>query len=140
MAIRFLERGQQSFVGIAFHLVDSTTFDAIYFRPFNFQATDSSQRSHAVQYISMPGYDWEKLRNEHPGRYEQAVEPAPDPNEWLHVWVVVNKGKVTVFVNDSKTPSLTVAQLSHRKGGMVGLWVGNHSQGDFANLQISPAR
>ncbi len=27
----------QSFVGITFHGVDSTTYDAIYFRPFNFK-------------------------------------------------------------------------------------------------------
>src|SRR5512136_2674190 len=27
---------QQSFLGVAFHLVDWTTFDAVYFRPFNF--------------------------------------------------------------------------------------------------------
>ncbi len=30
----------QSFVGIAFHGVDSTTYDAIYFRPFNFKTPD----------------------------------------------------------------------------------------------------
>ncbi len=28
---------QQSFVGIAFHGVNDSTYDAIYFRPFNFQ-------------------------------------------------------------------------------------------------------
>ena len=29
---------QQSFLGIAFHVVDWTTYDAVYFRPFNFRA------------------------------------------------------------------------------------------------------
>lgn len=129
---------QQSFVGIAFHVIDSTTFDAIYFRPFNFKAADPVRKSHAVQYISMPGYDWQKLRNEQPNKYEQPVEPALDPNDWVHVRVVVNSGKVAVFVNDAKAPSLTVEQLSHRPGGMVGFWVGNNSAGDFANLKISP--
>src|SRR5215831_1455974 len=32
---------QQSFVGVAFHGVDEKTLDAVYFRPFNFRATDS---------------------------------------------------------------------------------------------------
>src|SRR5205809_435072 len=31
---------QQSFVGLAFHGVDGTAYDAIYFRPFNFRAQD----------------------------------------------------------------------------------------------------
>src|SRR5258708_39949322 len=36
---------QQSFVGVAFHGVDGTTYDAIYFRPFNFKAGDPARRS-----------------------------------------------------------------------------------------------
>jgi hypothetical protein len=130
---------QQSFVGIAFHVSDSVTYDAIYFRPFNFNPQDPARKKRAVQYISHPQYPWDKLRGEHPGKYENAVEPAPDPNGWFHVRVVVKKGQVTVFVNDAKSPSLTVGQLSKRQGGMIGLWVGNNSEGDFANLQITPS-
>ena len=48
---------QQSFVGFAFHGQDANTFDAIYFRPFNFKSDDAMRRSHSVQYISMPNYD-----------------------------------------------------------------------------------
>ncbi len=79
----------QSFVGVAFHGVDSSTYDAIYFRPFNFKAEDPARRSHAVQYISHPTYTWQKLRAERPGIFEQPVNPAPDPNAWFHVRVVV---------------------------------------------------
>jgi hypothetical protein len=43
---------------------------------------------------------------------------------------------VSVFVGDTKEPSLVVNQLSDRKKGLVGLWVGNTSGGDFANLKI----
>jgi len=130
---------QQSFVGVAFHGVDGTTYDAIYFRPFNFRAVDPARRSHAVQYISHPSYTWQKLRAEQPGKYEQAVNPAPDPNAWFHVRVVVASPKVSVFVGDAKQPSLVVDQLSDRKKGWVGLWVGNTSGGDFANFKIIPA-
>jgi len=43
-----------------------------------------------------------------------------------------------VFVADAKQPSLVVRQLSDRHTGRVGLWVGNNSGGDFANLKIVP--
>jgi hypothetical protein len=128
----------QSFVGVAFHGVDGTTYDAIYFRPFNFRTEDPARRSHAVQYISHPTYTWQKLRAEQPGTFEQPVSPAPDPNAWFHVRVVVASPKVSVYVGDAKEPSLVVNQLSDRTKGLVGLWVGNNSGGDFANLKINP--
>src|ERR1043165_9052443 len=37
----------QSFVGIAFHIIDGKTFEAIYFRPFNFLNAERS--AHSVQ-------------------------------------------------------------------------------------------
>lgn len=127
---------QQSFLGVAFHGVDGTTYDAIYFRPFNFRAEDPARRVRAVQYISHPTFTWQKLRSEQPGKYEKAVNPVPDPNAWFHVRVVVASPKVSVFVAEAKEPSLVVDQLSDRKKGLVGLWVGNGSGGDFANLRI----
>jgi len=136
--IRGSDVREQSFVGVAFHGVDETTYDAIYFRPFNFRAEDPVRRSHAVQYISTPLYKWEKLRTEHPGEYENAVSPVPDPNGWLHARVVVASPKVSVFVEDAKEPSLVVNQLSQRRKGLTGLWVDNFG-GDFANFRIIPA-
>ncbi|MCR6638917.1 MAG: hypothetical protein NVV82_08005 [Sporocytophaga sp.] len=55
---------QKSFIGVAFHGVDNKTFDGIYFRPFNFKATDSIRHTHAVQYINHPDFPWKKLRDE----------------------------------------------------------------------------
>jgi hypothetical protein len=129
---------QQSFVGVAFHGVDGTTYDAIYFRPFNFRTPDPARRVRAVQYIAHPTYTWQKLRAEHPGEYERAVNPVPDPNGWFHVRVVVAGSRVMVFVGDATEPSLVVSKLSARTTGLVGLWVGNNSGGDFANLKIRP--
>jgi hypothetical protein len=79
------------------------------------------------------------LRAEQPGKYEQAVNPVPDPSGWFHVRVVVASPKVSVFVGDAKEPSLVVNQLSDRKKGLVGLWAGNNSGGEFANFKIVPA-
>jgi hypothetical protein len=142
-AIEFDIRGkdvqQQSFVGVAFHGLDEKTYDAVYFRPFNFRTEDQARRIRAVQYIAHPTYTWQKLRTEQPGKYEKPVNPVPDPNGWFHARIVVASPKVSVFVNDAKEPSLVVDQLSDRKKGLVGLWVGNTSGGDFANFKIDPA-
>jgi hypothetical protein len=130
----------RSFVGIAFRGVDDTTYDAVYFRAFNFKNADPARRLRAVQYVSWPKFTWQKLRAEHPGKYEQPVSPVPDPDDWFRARIVIEGGKVSVFVNDSATPSLVVAELSERRGGMVGLWVDTGSLGDFANLTLTPKR
>jgi len=127
---------QRSFIGIAFRGIDEETYEAIYFRPFNFKIPDSVRSSHSVQYVSHPTHTWQKLRSEKPGEFEKSVRPIPDPNDWFHARVVVSDSTVTVYVNDSKEPSLEVPSLGNRKSGLVGLWVGNGSGGDFANLKI----
>lgn len=125
-----------SFVGIVFHGVNDTTYDAVYFRPFNFMSEDSARKAHSVQYISHPVYTWYKLRKEHPGKYENTVNPVPDPDSFFHAKIVVEKPKVSVFVNNAEEPSLVVNELSDRTGGWVGLWTGNYSDGTFKNLKI----
>ena len=130
---------QQSFVGVAFHGLNETTFDAVYFRPFNFKSDDPVRRSHAVQYVSHPTYTWNKLRTERPNQFEQPVAPPPDPNQWFHARVVIAFPSVRVFVNDAAAPALDIKQLSDRKTGWVGVWVGNGSDGAFANLTVTPA-
>ncbi len=126
---------QHSFVGVAFHGTDDQTYDAVYFRPFNFKTADAARRAHAVQYISHPTYTWSKLREEQAGKFERPVQPVPDPNGWFHVRVVVASPKVSVFVNDASEACLVVEQLSNRKQGRLGLWV-DTGGGEFANLKI----
>jgi len=128
---------QQSFVGIAFHGVNNETLDAIYFRPFNFQSTDPVRKIHAVQYISHPDFTWQVLREKHNGKYEKAVTPSPAGNDWFHAKIIIEYPKVTVYVNGNPEPSLVIDKLNDRKTGKIGLWVGNTSDGDFANLQIT---
>lgn len=127
---------QQSFVGFAFHGADDSSFEAIYFRAFNFRSPDPVRRGHAVQYVAPPAFGWEKLRQEHPNVYENAVSPAPDPNEWFHVRIVVTEQRISVFVNGASDASLVVTPLVHRAGRMLGYWVGNGSEGDWKNLHI----
>jgi hypothetical protein len=131
---------QKSFLGIAFFGQTDEIYEGIYFRPFNFQAQDSLRKMHAVQYIFHPEFPWDKLRKEYPEVYENPVQPVPDPKGWFHVRIEVNSPDIRVFVNDGKEPSLIVKQLSKNTSGKVGLWVGNQSEGDFANLVIIPAK
>lgn len=131
---------QQSFVGLAFHGSDDKTYEAVYFRPFNFRSDDAVRRVHAVQYVAHPTHTWQKLRAEFPNQYEAAVSPAPDPNGWFHVRVEIAAPNVRVFVNKNASSALVVKPLSQPVGGRVGLWVGNNSGGDFANLSITPAQ
>jgi hypothetical protein len=127
---------QGSFVGIVFRVVDAQTHDAVYFRPFNFRAADSTRHSHAVQYVSHPAWPWQKLRTERPGAYEQPVIPEPDGDEWFHVRIVVERPKVRVFANGGAEPCLVVDELTDRTHGSLGLWVGEGAGGHFANLRV----
>src|SRR5437762_4337359 len=131
------EQGR-SFVGIAFHGQDNRVFDAVYLRPFNFQAAEPERRSHSTQYISMPGHDWSELRKSYPGKYEFAITPAPDPDSWVRLKLVVKGKNVAAFVDGSDKAALTVELLNERLKGKVGLWLGNGSDGWFRNLKVIP--
>lgn len=128
-----------NFLGIAFHGENSTTFECVYFRPFNFRAENPENASHAVQYISHPEWTWQKLRAEKTGQYEKPIAPAPDGDAWFHAKIVVAAKKVTVFVNGAAKPSLEVDRLTDRPGGKIGIWGGDAGVGGhFANLKITP--
>jgi len=133
--IKGIDQRGMSFVGIAFHILNDSTFDAVYFRPFNFKSPE--RKGHSVQYISHPKNTWYSLREKHPEKYENPVSPAPDPTGWFHATVQVDFPEVKVFVNDAKEPSLVIEQLSNRKEGLLGFWVGNNSEGWFRNLKIT---
>ena len=126
----------QSFLGLAFHIQNDSTYDAIYFRPFNFSNPDTIRRWRAVQYISLPKYEWDKLREEFPGKYENKVNPVPNPDDWFHCKIIFKDKLISVFVNNSSTPSLVVNKLTNTSKGKIGLWVENGSDGSFANLEI----
>jgi hypothetical protein len=129
------DRGR-SFVGLAFHGVNDSTFEAVYFRPFNFESPE--RNGHSVQYISHPEYPWHRLRSEHPEKYENPVSPVPDPDDWFHAVIHIQYPTVKVYVNQSDTPSLVIEQIGEQEKGWLGFWVGHNSEGSFRNLKIIP--
>ena len=126
----------RSFVGIAFHREDDAHYEVIYLRPFNFK--NEARKAHSVQYVYEPDYGWSRLREEHPGKYEAAIVPAPDPTDWVRLRLELDDTTVRAFIDEIKEPVLTVERISTATSGRIGLWVGNNSGGDFANLTIEP--
>jgi hypothetical protein len=129
---------QSSFLGAVFNVIDERTFEAVYFRPFNFKA-DEPSRGRAVQYIAWPEHTWEELRKDKPGQFEKPIDPAPNPDGWFHAKIEVRDAQVLVFVNQAKQPCLTVNRLA--KGGIkrpAGLFV-DVDDGLYADLKITLA-
>jgi hypothetical protein len=129
----------RSCVGVAFHRQDDNTYEAVYLRPFNFRAQDPARRQHAVQYIELPEFDFQPLRNQFPEEFENRVDASIVPTDWVRFRVVVDVGKVQIYVGPVKGLTLEVRKLGRLDGGQVGLWVGNDSGGDFANLVVTPS-
>jgi len=130
---------QQSFVGVAFHAKNDTTYESVYIRPFNFRATDPARHHHAAQYMTVPEFDWPRLRERFPEEFENEVNQTLSPIDWVPLRIVVRGPKMQVSVGQVANLTLDVRKLGTLDRGLVGLWVGNTSDGDFANLRITPA-
>jgi hypothetical protein len=132
---------QRSFVGIAFHGRNDMTYEAVYVRAFNFRATDPERHQHAVQYIMLPDFDWPRLRKEFPEEFENPVDASVSPTDWVPLRIVVTAKTVRIYVGRGvTTPTLGVRKLGTLERGRIGLWVGNNSDGDFANLRVTPMK
>ena len=138
LLVRGEDVAQQSFVGVAWGIQNDSTYEAVYMRPFNFRTPDTARAKRAVQYVSQPTWPWQRLRTETPGKYEQPVLPIPDPNGWVPLRLVVTSKQVSVYANGGAEPDLVVQRLGEAKAGPIGLWVGNGSRGDFAELKVTP--
>jgi hypothetical protein len=135
--IRGRDVAQRSFVGVAFHGTAEKSYEVVYLRPFNYRATDPVRHKHAIQYVALPDYDFQRLRDEKADQFENPVLPEPEATAWVHLRLVVGADSVRAYVNGAAQPALAVPRLSTARGGEVGVWVGNNSDGEFANLVIS---
>jgi hypothetical protein len=126
----------RSFIGIAFNIQDEETYEAIYFRPFNFVATQALNKSHMVQYICHPDYTWSRLREERTGKFENEIPGPPDPDGWFTAIIKVSEKSVSVFLKDRTQPVLEVERLAPGRSDRIALWVGNGSSGRFRNLVL----
>ena len=127
---------QRSFIGIAFHGLNDSTYDAVYCRPFNFYAKDSIRKIHAIQYVSHPNYTWKKLIEERNGQFKKEISNAPDPNSWFKMKIKVKDILVKAYINNAINPSLIVNKLNERKNGKTGIFVGDNSDGNFSSIKV----
>jgi hypothetical protein len=110
----------RGFVGIAFRVSgNGSHFECFYLRPKNGRAEDQLQRNHSTQYISVPGYPWNKLREESPGKYESYVDLVA--GQWTKVKIEVSGTKARLYVNGSEQPVQIVNDLKQAptKGGIA---------------------
>lgn len=128
----------RGFVGIAFRAAsDASKMEVFYLRPTNGRANDQLRRNHSSQYISIPGYPWEKLRKEAPGQYESYVDIVPA--EWIKIKIVVRNEVARLYVDDASQPALMVNDLKQGKTsrGSIGLWIGPGTLGHFADVKVT---
>ena len=127
----------RGFVGLAFRVSgDRSRYECFYLRPTNGRADDQLRRNHATQYISMPEYEWSRLRREAPGQYESYVDLVP--GEWTKIKIEVSGMKARLYVNDSSQPVLIVSDLKRGDSrGSVALWIGLGTEAYFTNLRLS---
>jgi len=127
----------KSFIGIAFNIQNDETYEAIYFRPFNFVAKEQIRKDHMVQYIFHPEFTWRKLRSERTGEFENEIATPPNPDDWFKVSININDGKVAVYVNELSEPVLIVDRITATKSNKIGIWTGFGSSGRFKNLILN---
>ena len=128
----------KSFIGIAFNIQNNETYEAIYFRPFNFIAEEQTRKEHMVQYIYHPEFTWRKLREERTGVFENEISSPPNPDDWFKVKIKISDEKVDVFLNGTPEPVLSINRLTSCKSKKIGIWTGYGSSGRFKNLVLRP--
>jgi len=131
----------RGFIGIAFRIdAESGGFasEGFYVRPTNGRADDQVRRNRSTQYFSYPGYDFDRLRREAPGRYESYVDLVP--GEWTHLRIEVSSATARLYVGGAAQPALIVRDLKRGADahGTVGLFVGVGTDGHFRNLSVRP--
>ena len=126
----------KSFVGVAFNIQNDSTYEAIYFRPFNFHSEEQIRREHSMQYIFHPDFGWRKLRTEREGQFEAEYPNPPSPDDWFSVKIIVQPKMVVVMDQVSGTTLMEVERLSSQVSNKIGFWTGHNSKGSFRNLKI----
>jgi hypothetical protein len=127
----------RGFIGLSFHVSpDGSRSEDVYLRPSNGRAEDQLRRNHAVQYQSIPGYGWKRLRDETPGQYESYVDL--QPGVWTRMRVKVSGTRAELYVNGAEQPTLIVRDLKHGAiGGGVALWAHQTTEAYFRHLVVT---
>ncbi len=126
----------KSFVGLAFNIQNDSTYEAVYFRPFNFESLKKLSREHSIQYIYHPDFPWKTLRTEKEGVFESEFINPPNPDDWFSIELTINPKEVIVTDAPSGEILMKVERLTNHVSNSIALWTGHNSKGSFRNLKI----
>ena len=85
----------------------------------------------------MPGFGWQKLGSESPGKYESYVDLVP--GQWTHMKIQVRGSSARLYANGAEQPTLIVNDLKQSPAnGAIALWVGPGTIAHFSDLKITP--
>ena len=122
----------QSFVGIAFNIQNDSTYECVYFRPFNFKSNE--KKYNAIQYISLPIHNWPILRKNFKGRYEANYPKSPPAEDWFAITLRIDNKKIALYDKKTNRRLLIIDRLQKHVSNKIGLWTGNNSKGEFKNM------
>jgi hypothetical protein len=130
--------GSRGFIGLAFHVTGAPEgYECFYVRPTNARCDDQLRRNHTVQYVSVPDYPWQRLRQEAPGVYESYADM--EAGAWTHLELRVEGTHARLFVNGASQPALIVNDLKlGDPRGPIALWSWTYTDGYFASLTVTP--
>jgi len=128
------------FIGIAFRArSDANHYELFYLRPENSLSSDQVRRNHSVQYMSMPDFDFTKLRWRWPSVYEAYADL--EPEAWIRMKIEVAGRQAKLYVNSAPRPVLVVDGLKGEDlAGGVGLWPSGGQENYFSNVRITHAK
>ncbi|MBK8505768.1 MAG: hypothetical protein IPL46_28365 [Saprospiraceae bacterium] len=125
-----------SFLGLAFNIQNDSTYECVYFRPFNFRSEEKVRREHSIQYIFHPEYPWHRLREDQPDKFEAEYPNSPDPDDWFTIRLKIGPDSVEVYDKKFKRMLLKVERLAGTTSSKIGFWTGSSSSGNFRNLNL----
>lgn len=126
----------QGFIGMVFRVdPDDTAFESIYLRPNVGRSPDQFARNHTVQYFSYPDYKFDRLRVEHPLRYETWADIGLD--EWITMRIEFDGKAAALYLNNHPRPAfLANPLLGSTTTGTIGLYVDMGTIGYFKDLRL----
>ena len=128
------------FIGVAFRTrSDANHYELFYLRPGNSRSSDQVRRNHSVQYMSMPDFDFSRLRWRWPSVYEAYADL--EPEAWIRMKIEVAGRQAKLYVNSAPRPVLVVDGLKGEDlTGGIGLWAGGGQESYFSNVRITHAK
>ena len=133
----YADESVRAFAGIAFRKQSNTQYDMVYLRETNGQLNEvvppGERINRAIQYVSVPKWDFDVLRTQFPGKYEAGAPIAE--KRWSHLRLLVKNNTISASV-DGKPIFNQIQLLEKNPAGSIAYWVDVGTDAYFSNLRI----